>query len=426
MKDVMATILLFVLFGFLGCIEEEADNTPPFPIAKSNLSQNTNVDVLPTLLEDFVANNNDFAFEFYKTTQQEHSNLVFSPYSISIATGMLYAGAEGSTEQQIAQALHFNLSDPDIHKGFNYLDVSLKKACREADEDEFTLHIMNAVWGQQNYIFLEDYLNTLAIHYGAGINLLDFTVDPEGARSMINGWVANQTKDLIQDLLGPNSITWDTKLVLTNAIYFYGEWLSTFDKDNTTGRNFELLDGSTILVNTMYQEKYYPYVAEEDYKAIQLSYKGDRMVMVIVVPAIDTFNEFENSLNHQIWISIVNSLASGKVDLYMPKWEFDTNIDLVEVLKTMGMEDAFEPGGANFSGIDGTHKLFISNAVHKAYILVDEEGTEAAAATGYIAVPTSIEPEPFLFKIDSPYIYAIMDRETNTILFLGRVLNPAG
>jgi serpin B len=335
---------------------------------------------------------------------------------------MTYAGARGNTAKQMEEALHFTLSQARLHNAFNALDLELAKRPDAVEKDGFKLHICNAAWGQKGYSFLESYLDVLALNYGSGFNLLDFIANPANCRLTINDWVSLQTEDRIKDLLPDGSLTIDTRLVLTNAIYFKAGWLHLFDETKTAYGPFFLLDGTEISAQVMKRSESFNYTEVQDYyQAIELQYKGEEVSMVILLPASGRFKEFEASLNADSLNRIIDNLTLRSVSVQMPKFSFEWKGSLSGILKGMGMSDAFDLD-ADFSGIDGANNLFISEVYHQSFVAVDEAGTEAAAAT---AVVIDFKAVPDLnVTVNRPFVFLIRDRVTGAVLFLGRVLDP--
>ncbi|MDY6952740.1 MAG: serpin family protein, partial [Thermodesulfobacteriota bacterium] len=280
------------------------------------------------------------------------------------------------------------------------------------------------IWGQTGYSFLEAFLDTLAENYGAGLRLLDFASDPEACRLTINDWVADRTEDKILDLLPVNSIDPLTRLVLTNAIYFNAAWNFPFDVAATEPGFFNLLDGGEVSADMMSQEEYFGYMKGWDYEAVELPYDGRELSMVIFLPVEGRFRAFEKALTADKANSIVAQMTYENVRLTMPRFSFSFGLKLTQTLAAMGMSDAFNPGEADFSGMDGTFNLFISDVIHKAFIGVDEAGTEAAAATAVIMKLTAMPQEPIEVSLDRPFIFMIRDIPTQTVLFMGRVVDP--
>jgi serpin B len=325
----------------------------------------------------------------------------------------------------MAEVLHFLLEDEELHAAFNKLAVELNSRNQVSQYSAgFKLNIINAIWGQQDYEFMQAFLDVLAENYSAGMRLVDYEQDPEGCRRIINEWVKEQTDGLIKELLPANSITGLTRLVLTNAIYFNAAWLFRFDKDDSYDDTFFLLDGSTIKVPMMHQEDHFGYSEGSGYQAIQLKYDTWNMSMVIILPDKDSFEEFESSLTGEKVQNIINNIEEGHVILTMPKFDFETSFNLKEMLQAMGMTDAFSMAAADFSGIFGKTGYWLDEVYHEATITVDEDGTTAAAATGAVMV-LGVSQYPPEVNLNHPFIFMIRDTETNTILFVGRVMNPA-
>jgi len=404
---------------------------PPQPageILKSDKLRITSPLASQADLAAVVDGNNTFAFDAYQQIKGDE-NVFFSPYSISLALAMTYAGARGDTAQQMANTLHYTLPQELLHPAFNSLDTQLSQRGQGAqgkDDKGFRLNIVNAIWGQNGYSFIQEFLDTLAENYGAGIRTLDFMNAPEPSRVTINDWVSDQTEGRIKDLIPPGAIDTLTRLVLTNAIYFNAAWQYPFEKDATTDGTFHLLSGGEVTVPIMKQTKSFAYAEGNDYQAVELPYDGRELSMVILLPQSGQFTTFEKSLDAGKVDGIIQALASKKVALTMPKYEFSSDFSLKKALSALGMPVAFT-GDADFSGMDGKRDLSISDVIHKAFVSVDESGTEAAAATAVIMAPTSMPmPEQIInVTIDRPFIFLIRDIQTGTILFIGRVMNPA-
>ncbi len=381
-------------------------------------------------LSALVTGNTEFALDVFRklADSKPGENLFLSPHSISIALAMTYAGARDATAEQMADALSFSLSDDRIHTAFNALDQELAKRNEaEAGEDggePFTLHVVNAIWGERDYTFNTGFLDLLATQYGAGMRLLDFQGAPDNSREKINQWVESVTRERIKELLPEGTITNDTRLVLTNAIYFLASWHLPFDVDETRDADFTLLDGTTVTVPMMTQHLNAQYGEVEGDKAIELTYVGGEVSMVLFLPAVGEFEQFQAGLDGERLSALVGALAPSEGRIYMPRFSFEAAFSLKNVLISLGMVDAFDSAAANLSGMNGTRNLFIQDVVHKAFVAVDEEGTEAAAATAVVVGATGAPDEPFNVRFDRPFIFAIRDRVTGAILFLGRVMNP--
>lgn len=399
-------------------------------VAESRLERVANPDVPAADLEQLTAGNTAFAFDFYQSVRARTGNLVYSPYSISLAFAMTYGGARGETASQMADVLHYTLPEGQFHSAFNALDLDLSRRPDQAadvdEDDRFELTIANAIWGQEGWPFQPEYLDLLAVNYGAGMRLADFENAAERARRQINDWVSDQTKKRIQDIIPPGMLDSSTRLVLANAIYFKATWQYEFDPNETSDAPFYLLDGDTVSVEMMRMEagKNYAYAAGNGWQAIALPYKGGLTEMVVIVPDAGNFEAFESNLTAEVWSEVIAALQPQQVLLAMPKFTFETEYGLSDTLVQMGMADAFDPSLADFSGMDSQRVLYISNALHKAFIAVDEKGTEAAAATIVMMAMSAMPSEGINLTIDRPFFFAIRDVPTGTILFMGRVVDP--
>jgi serpin B len=376
----------------------------------------------PADLQALAKGNTDFACDLYKKLSNADSgNTFFSPYSVSIALAMTWAGARGQTEAQMASALHFPLDQARLHPAFDALDLALRA---EARNDGFDLNIVNQLWGETTYHFLPDFLKTASVNYGASLRLLDFINNPEPSRQTINTWVSGQTQTRIQDLIPQGAITGSAVLVLTNAIYFKAQWADTFFKENT--RNQMFYRGSdSVTALFMHKEGSYKYAANQDFSALEMPYKGGTISMLFILPGPGKMASVESGLTSDFLAGVSGSLQEKVVDVAIPKFKFTTSsASLKDLLSSLGMPAAFSDT-ADFSGIDGTRSLFIQDVIHKAFVAVDERGTEAAAATAVIVVRTSIMiPPPPAFIADRPFIFLIRDAATGAVLFLGKVVNP--
>lgn len=427
--------LIIAGFCFTSCQRSDATTKSSGDIVKSGLERNLSPQYAQSDLLQFVRDNNAFVLDLYHAVKDKGDNLFYSPYSISCALAMAYAGARGNTEAQMANTLHFGFPQQELHNLFNALDLDLNSRggdSTDTEEKRLTLNLVNAVWGQKEYPFLDSFLDVLAANYDAGIRLVDFIADPESARLLINAWVAEQTANRIEELLEQGTIDASTLLVLTNAIYFKAAWAIPFDEELTRDGDFFLTDGTSVSVPMMTPSEGYGESNEEmtgtegpGYKAVELPYYGGEFAMLIVVPDRGNFEAFEQSLDSLLIEGIVNNLESREIVLTMPKFGYESSYTLGEVLYGMGMTDAFTPGMADFSGIDnGYGGLYISHVIHKAFISVDEAGTEAAAATAVLFCFSAQLP-PLELHINRPFIYFIRDTKTGAILFVGRLLNPA-
>jgi serpin B len=340
---------------------------------------------------------------------------------------MTWAGARGRTETQMAQALRFTLGQDRLHPAFDAIDLALMSRGKNAagkDGGPFRLNIANALWGQLGHSFQTPFLDTLAQSYGAGMHVVDFEKSAESARGIINDWVAEKTEDRIKDLLPPGSVDSLTRLVLTNAVYFNAAWSEPFNKANTKDQAFTKRDGATIQVPTMSGYQQAPYGEGQGWAALDIPYGNRELSMLLVLPAAGTFDAFEGALTSDKIGEITAGLSMHGVSVTLPRFRIESQFSLAEALAKLGMTDAFTDA-ADFSGMNGTGGLFINAVVHKAFVEVDESGTEAAAATG-VGVGTTSAPEPAEIHFDRPFLFFIRDRATKTIVFFGRVEDPKG
>lgn len=381
-------------------------------------------DVPSADLDALAAGNTAFAADMYQQLRTKPGNFFYSPYSISSALGMTWAGARGQTEKDMATAMHFTLPQAQFHPAVNALDLALAsrgKGAQGADGGGFRLNIANALWGQVNYHFETTFLDLLGLNYGAGMNIVDFEAQPLQAVDLINGWVEQKTENRIKKILSPDSVDSSTRLVLTNAVYFNAAWMIPFDAANTKPGTFTNASGSAVQVPMMHGSFEVPYGEGVDYAAVELPYDGSELSMVLVLP--NDLATFEPTLTGARMGEIVNSLSGHMVETTMPTFEFESKFGLVDPLKTMGMGIAFSDA-ADFSGINGTGGLVISDVIHQSFVKVNEAGTEAAAATAVIVGETSI-PQPAKISLDKPFVFFIRDLQTKAVLFVGRVVDPS-
>jgi len=369
-----------------------------------------------------VEGSNAFALDLYGQLSAKPGNLFFSPESISTAFAMAYAGARGETATQMAHVFHYTLPQERLHPAVGALLAGMNGA-----HDGYELHVADALWAQQNATFLPAYLNLVKTDYGAGFRQVNFKTSPESVRATINAWVAQETNNKIQNLLGPGTVTPATLLVLTNAIYFKGSWLDPFNKNYTEKDDFHLSAKQTVQTPMMDRMGSYNYYDGGTFQEVELPYQGNELSMVVLLPkTIDGLPALEKSLTAANLSAWLNKLAPApKVNLELPVFTMTESFDLGGILSAMGMPQAFS-GTADFSGMTGKPLFQISRAVHKAYVDVNETGTEAAAATAMMMVGASQaeEKEIISFDADHPFLFLIRDTTTGSILFLGRLADP--
>ncbi len=412
-----------VLLGLL-CAACQPFGLGAATLVKSNHSRQVGAEL--TAVKAQANRNNAFAFELYRQWRAE-GNFLFSPYSISTALAMAYAGARTETQAELAQVARFG--DPQLfHPAMNGLETELARRIYDADGKpirEMRLDVANSLWGQKDYAFQDAFLDLLAEQYGAGIYTVDYRKDPEAARAAINDWVSDRTEKRIRDLLPPGSVQNDTRLVLANAIYFYAPWMDAFEEDQTAPAPFYRLDGSMVEVPTMQRQGRYAYALQDDLTMVQIPYEGGNLAMLVMMPAAGNLAAFEAGLDAETFAGLQAELQSGEARLYLPRFEFSSAASVKQALQALGMQVAFEDE-ADFSGITGARDLKISDVIHKAFISCTEKGTEAAAATGITFAETSamLPEEPVDLRFDRPFLFAIYDIPSGQILFLGRVNDP--
>jgi len=377
--------------------------------------------------------NNRFAADLYRELAMENPtgdrNIFFSPFSISSALALTYEGARGTTADEIRSVFFFPANQTTMREGY-----TAENAAINAGDAGYTLSTANALWAEKTYVFLPAYTAAAEQYYGANTTNLDFINQPDASRQTINTWVADQTNDKILDLLPEGSIDALTRLVITNAVYFKGTWEKQFDANQTADAPFTTPDGSQVTVKMMQQtgeDAAYPYAATADLQMLSLPYTakdGKGLSMVILLPRGNNLSAAVPYLDPANLSALEQSASSREVGVYIPKFKIETQYSLSETLAAMGMPTAFS-GNADFSGMDGTKELYISDVVHKACIEVNEEGTEAVAATGVVmwakGVVATETPVP-VFRADHPFLFLIQDNDTGAILFAGQVTDPTG
>jgi serpin B len=368
-------------------------------------------------LNSLVNSLNKFSFDFYqKISENTNENIFFSPYSIFVALSMAYEGARGNTSAQMYNLLDFLQNDSATKGSFGKIYNLLNQK-----QTGYKINTANAFWVQQNYPFLPDYINILENYYMAEANELDFSKNVEAAK-IINSWIENQTNGKIKDMIDSGALSELTRLVLTNAIYFKGLWENPFDPKYTSQVDFKVNSSKTIKVDMMsLSDSTFNYTETDELQILKLPYQGNDLSMLVILPKennVSIVDSLLNNLNIEDWNS---SLHEIKINVDIPKFKFKTEYNLNNILTKMGMIDAFSAVDADFSGMDGTKNLFISDILHKAYVEVNEEGTEAAAATAVI-ITTSITSTTF--NVDHPFVFLIQHESTGAIIFMGKIMNP--
>ena len=389
-----------------------------FFLSSSSIFAKTNSD-----LQTIIKGNSDFGFDLYQRLKGEKGNLFFSPYSISTALAMTYAGARGQTEKEMAGVLHFSLEQELLHSSFSKLQSELNAI---QNKGYVKLSIANSLWAQEGYHFLDTFFNLNKKYYGAGLNFVDFEKETEAARKTINIWVKDKTQQKIKELIKPGMVDSLTTLVLCNAIYFKGNWLVQFDKKRTKKDNFYISPDKTIKVAMMNQESRYKYKDFGSFSAIELPYEGNDLSMIVFLPKeIDGLAEFEKNLtnsNVKAWIDRLTASYKSEIFVSLPEFKTTCEFELSKILSDMGMPSAFSLPPADFSGMTGRKDLFISKVIHKAFVDVNEEGTEAAAATAVVMLEGI--SRPLMFRANHPFVFLIRENQTGSILFIGRIIDP--
>ncbi len=381
-------------------------------------------DADPQSISQLVEGNNKFSFDLYSELSEEEGNIFFSPWSIYTALAMTYEGARGNTATEMSGTLHLPENDlvrrPSFARIQNFLNENL------ANE----LETANALWSQENYPFLDKYLGAIENYYGGKITNLDFIEEPEKSRQVINDWVSDKTRGKIEELLKKGTINPMIRLILTNAIYFKGSWATEFDKEKTEVEDFWIGPQNTVdveMMNLSGDNVRFNYAETESLKAMEMPYKGGDVSMIILLPKSKTgLEDLESQISYEMVENLMGRMKEEKLRrVKFPKFELKTEYNLKKTLKDMGMQNPFIGGKADFSGMTGSKDLYIDFVTHKAYVKVNEEGTEAAAATAVGMTETSIDPKEKTFEADHPFMFLIQEKSTNSILFLGSLENPA-
>ena len=389
-----------------------AQNAPPQPAS------------IPDQAEA-VKGSNAFAIDLYRQLRAQPGNLFFSPESISTAFAMTYAGARGQTATEMQNVFHFTLPPDRLHPAMGALLSAMN-----AQHKGYELRVADGLWAQQDAQFLPSYLKLTKDDYGAGFHRVDFKTSPEAVRAAINQWVEKQTNDKIQNLIGPGVLTPATRLVLTNAIYFKGDWLAPFEKADTQSEEFHTSSAQFVMVQLMHHTGSYSYYDGGTFQALELPYTGNELSMVVLLPKqIDGLPALEKDLTAASagdWLQKLE--PADKVILSFPRFTMTQQFELSGVLSQLGLSQAFT-ASADFSGMTGKPGFTISAAVHKAFIDVNEQGTEAAAATSIIMRATAVrvpfpEPPPIVFRADHPFLFLIRNTQSGAVLFMGRVIDP--
>ncbi len=408
--------LLFFVSGSLLVVSGCDRNSPQSPALTPRATLEEKFQAR-TNLNAVVEGNTAFAVDMYHQLRTKPGNLFLSPYSLSSALAMTYAGARGETERQMARTLHFTLPQNRVHGQLAELQASLNAAPRS---NAIELLVASSLWPAKGLILKSDYLDRVRKNYQGSLKPLDFG-QTEAARQTINRWVEEQTRDKIKELFKPGLLDPGTVLVLANAIYFKGAWATPFNVEFSQTLPFHLSSGEKINATMMHdRSKECGYHAGPELQLLELPYEGDRLSMIILLPTkVNGLTALEQRLTAPELQAWVGSLQKTEAEVWLPRFKAAAEFRLDEQLKVLGMMDAFS-GAADFSGMFESRGATISAVVHKAIVEVNEAGTEAAAATG-VVIRVSARP---IFRADHPFLFLIRDRSTSTILFLGRIVNP--
>ena len=379
-------------------------------------------------VESVVDANNRFALDAYRELHGKPGNLFFSPFSLSSALAITYEGARGTTADEIRSVFHFPADDATRREGFRDLSRGINQG-----NARYLLSTANNLWAEKTYAFLPDYINTAQEYYGASATNMDFRNQPEPSRQTINQWVEDHTNNRIRDLIPQGAIDPMTRMVITNAVYFKGTWVKQFDVNKTKEAPFTVTPGTTVPVQMMArtdEEAIFNYTETDTVQVLRMPYAaggGKQLSMLVILPKGNDLSAVEDSLTVEQLDDWRHSLASRRVMVSFPKFTMETKYSLPATLSAMGMPTAFTTD-ANFFGMDGTRNLFIGDVIHQAFVDVNEEGTEAAAATAVVMRVTAIRDEPPVpvFRADHPFLFLIQDDDTGNILFIGRVAEPGG
>ncbi len=410
-KILGATILLTVFFS-LSC-KTQKNNT---------VNNNTSVteNKAPVSITDA---NNLFAIDLYKKICDKPENLFLAPYSISTALAMTYVGARENTEKQMGEIMHFPANSKDFYDKYN---ESLKEIGALNDGSAINIYNANSIWAQRDFTFNEAFVKILKNSFNSSVNTVDFINETENSRQQINTWVEKQTNEKIKGLIPSGLVDYLTRLVLVNAIYFKANWATAFDEKQTQKIDFHVEETSSVACDFMTADKEFNYYEDEtNLKAIEIPYSNGTLSMLIILPKDNAaFVALKKDFNYDLYKKITIGLSPKKVKLFFPKFKITSEFELSWILKEMGMPDAFSDR-ADFSGMTGKKDLKISKVIHKAFVEVNESGTEAAAATAVVMRIKSLPVNQPEFKADHPFMFIIKENKNNSILFTGNIHNPA-
>lgn len=422
--------LVFSVFFFPLWMTAEEEKTHSVEVEKTEpaATESVAVSIDQEKINALVKGNNRFALQLYARLKSSEGNLLLSPYSISSALAMTYAGSAGNTALQMKKTLNFSLQQPELDAAFSWLNDTLTRYTSDFGPN-FRLMIANSIWLQSGLAVLPDFQKTMTDYYRASMRQVDFLSHGEAARTTINRWVADRTNGRITNLLQPNDISRSTHLVLASAFYMKARWTNIFDVERTQNAPFFPSPAHTISVPMMQTTASFPLYQEESLQLLELPYASPKpdslqLAMFILLPAKGTeLSDIEKVLSADqlhIWRS---KMTEQRVNVILPKFKTTGVFSLNDALQAMGMKDAFS-GRADFSKISSAEGLYIGQVVHKAYIAVDEYGTEAAAASAVTMNRTAVHSQPVMFRADRPFVFVIVEKSTGSILLIGRLVMP--
>lgn len=434
MRRIVAFIAVGLVLGACGGNDDAQDIPVPkgVELRRSDVPRAAAPKKDSAAAQELAAGNQAFAFDLYRKLSSADENTFLSPYSISTAIAMTYAGSKGTTESEIAATLHYTLPQSKLHQALNAsaralehrddeIAPSLDGKSKSNAGTGFELSVVNQTWAQKDFPLRDTYLDVLGLNYGAGLFLVDFKTEAEPTRKVINGWVEEQTHERIRDLLPGGALDENTRLVLTNAIYFKASWFKKFQRDQTKSATFHAPSGDRS-VKMMEQSKP-KYGSGEDFEAVSLRYLATDVAMILILPKEGQFEAVRQKLDSEYFAEVRASLTREAATIKLPRWSFESAHDLKDPLSELGAPTMFDPSAADLSGIGGKPgQLFVDQIYHKAFIAVDEDGTEAAAATSVVA---SADFQPLIdITFDRPFMFVVFDEPTGQVLFAGQLVDP--
>ncbi|MBS4013084.1 MAG: serpin family protein [Bacteroidetes bacterium] len=416
-KNLGIIITIFAMLINISCKQKS--------ISSTNSTNDNNIEVNSDMKQTVIDGNNKFAIAIMQNLKFAEENSIISPYSISTALAMTYGGARGKTMNEMANVMRYSLDQNSFHPTFS----AFMKDITSISSEKAGFESANAIYAQKEYDFLQEFFDLINRNYGSALKFVDFHKgNREAIRQEINKWVEGKTKSKITDLIAPNILSEDTRMVLVNSIYFLAEWEKEFNKELTYNDSFYPNNGDPQKVKYMKTTDDFMYLKSKGYEAIELPYSGNKFSMMIVLPESKTdFSSFIKSFSYEDFNTIKSNFVKKQVEVNIPKYKIETATELQKVLIQMGMPLAFS-NKADFSGMTGKQDLKIDKVIHKAFVEVDEKGTEAAAATAVVMIRKTAAVEDMsqkiIFKADRPFLFFIKENDNNTIIFMGSVINP--